>query len=51
MPLFIVLIAVVPVITGFFESFRSRNRLQRNPSYILTMTVMAIVAFVTAVII
>jgi formate hydrogenlyase subunit 4 len=51
MPLFIVLIAVVPVITGFFESFRSRNRLQRNPSYILTITVMAIVAFVTAVII
>jgi formate hydrogenlyase subunit 4 len=51
MPLFIVMIVIVPIITGFFESFRSRNRLQRNPSYILTMTVMAIVAFVTAVII
>jgi formate hydrogenlyase subunit 4 len=51
MPLFIVLIILVPIITGFFESFRARNRLQRNPSYILTMTVMAIVSFITAAII
>ncbi|MDR0385583.1 MAG: NADH-quinone oxidoreductase subunit H [Prevotellaceae bacterium] len=51
MPLFIVLIILVPVITGFFESFRARNRLQRNPSYILTMTVMAIISFITAAII
>jgi formate hydrogenlyase subunit 4 len=51
MPLFAVFIILVPVITGFFESFRARNRLQRNPSYILTMTVMAIVAFITAAII
>ncbi|MDR1886508.1 MAG: NADH-quinone oxidoreductase subunit H [Prevotellaceae bacterium] len=51
MPLFIVLILLVPVITGFFESFRARNRLHRNPSYILTMTVMAIVSFVTAAIV
>jgi formate hydrogenlyase subunit 4 len=51
MPLFIVIIIFVPVITGFFESFRARNRLQRNPSYILTITVMAIVSFITAAII
>jgi formate hydrogenlyase subunit 4 len=51
MPLFVVLIVLVPVITGFFESFRARNRLQRNPSYILTITVMAIVSFITAAII
>jgi formate hydrogenlyase subunit 4 len=51
MPLFVIFIILVPVATGFFESFRARNRLQRNPSYILTMTVMAIVAFVTAAII
>jgi formate hydrogenlyase subunit 4 len=51
MPLFVILIFLVPVVTGFFESFRARNRLQRNPSYILTMTVMAIVSFVTAAII
>ncbi|MDR1897929.1 MAG: NADH-quinone oxidoreductase subunit H [Prevotellaceae bacterium] len=51
MPLFIILIILAPIITGFFESFRARNRLQRNPSYILTITVMAIVAFVTAAII
>ncbi|MDR1584513.1 MAG: NADH-quinone oxidoreductase subunit H [Prevotellaceae bacterium] len=51
MPLFIILIVLVPVIMGFFESFRARNRLQRNPSYILTMTVMAIISFITAAII
>jgi formate hydrogenlyase subunit 4 len=51
MPLFVILIILVPIITGFFESFRARNRLQRNPSYILTMTVMAIVSFITAAII
>ncbi|MDR2026165.1 MAG: NADH-quinone oxidoreductase subunit H [Prevotellaceae bacterium] len=51
MPLFFILLVLIPVITGFFESFRARNRLQRNPSYILTMTVMAIVSFITAAII
>jgi formate hydrogenlyase subunit 4 len=51
MPLFFILIILVPIITGFFESFRARNRLQRNPSYILTMTVMAIISFITAAII
>jgi formate hydrogenlyase subunit 4 len=51
MPLFAVLIILIPIITGLFESFRARNRLQRNPSYILTMTVMAIVSFITAAII
>jgi formate hydrogenlyase subunit 4 len=51
MPVFMILILLIPVITGFFESFRARNRLQRNPSYILTMTVMAIVSFITAAII
>jgi formate hydrogenlyase subunit 4 len=51
MPLFIFLLVLIPVITGFFESFRARNRLQRNPSYILTMTVMAIVSVITAAII
>jgi formate hydrogenlyase subunit 4 len=51
MPLFIVLIVLIPVVTGFFESFRARNRLQRNPSYILTITVMAIISFITAAII
>jgi formate hydrogenlyase subunit 4 len=51
MSLFILLLVAIPVITGFFESFRARNRLQRNPSYILTMTVMAIVSFITAAII
>jgi formate hydrogenlyase subunit 4 len=51
MPLFVVFVILVPVVTGFFESFRARNRLQRNPSYILTITVMAIVSFITAVII
>jgi formate hydrogenlyase subunit 4 len=50
MPLFVVLLAIIPIIVGFFESFRARNRFQRNPSYILTVTVMAIIAFVTAVI-
>jgi formate hydrogenlyase subunit 4 len=50
-PVFIVLLVLIPIITGFFESFRARNRLQRNPSYILTMTVMAIVSFITAAII
>jgi formate hydrogenlyase subunit 4 len=51
MPMFVVLIVLIPIITGFFESFRARNRLQRNPSYILTITVMAIVSFITAAII
>jgi formate hydrogenlyase subunit 4 len=45
---FAAVMAVVPITAGVFESFRARNRLQRNPSYILTVTVMAIVAFVTA---
>lgn len=48
MSLFVIILFVVPVIAGFFESFRARNRFQRNPSYILTVTVMAIIAFVTA---
>jgi formate hydrogenlyase subunit 4 len=51
MPLFIFLLVLIPVVTGFFESFRARNRLQRNPSYVLTITVMAIVSFITAAII
>jgi formate hydrogenlyase subunit 4 len=51
MLLFVVFIITIPIITGFFESFRARNRLQRNPSYILTMTVMAIISFITAAII
>lgn len=51
MPLFTIAIIAVPAVTGFFESFRARNRLQRNPSYILTMTVTAIVSFITAAII
>lgn len=50
MPLFVILLTIIPVIVGFFESFRARNRFQRNPSYILTVTVMALIAFVTAVI-
>ena len=51
MLVFVALILIVPIIVGFFESFRSRNRLHRNPSYILTITVMAIIAFATAAII
>ena len=47
---FIVAVLCSPVITGIFESFRARNRLQRNPSYILTITAMAFVAFLTAAI-
>jgi formate hydrogenlyase subunit 4 len=50
-PLFVALVVLVPVVTGFFESFRARNRLQRNPSYILTIAVMAIISFITASII
>ncbi|MDR2564043.1 MAG: NADH-quinone oxidoreductase subunit H [Prevotellaceae bacterium] len=49
-PLFIFVVLLSPVITGIFESFRARNRLQRNPSYILTITAMAFVAFLTAAI-
>ncbi|MDR0560209.1 MAG: NADH-quinone oxidoreductase subunit H [Prevotellaceae bacterium] len=51
MPVFVILVLAVPVTVGFFESFRARNRLQRNPSYVLTVTVMAIIAFITAAVI
>jgi formate hydrogenlyase subunit 4 len=51
MSTFIAIVLLTPIITGYFESFRARNRMQRNSSYILTIAVMAIVAFVTAAII
>jgi formate hydrogenlyase subunit 4 len=50
MPAFVLLTLSAAVIAGVFESFRARNRMQRNPSYILTITAMAFIAFVTAAI-
>jgi formate hydrogenlyase subunit 4 len=49
-PVFISLVLIVPVVAGVFESFRARNRLQKNSSYILTISAMAFIAFVTAAI-
>lgn len=51
MSLFFVIEAVCAVAIGILESFRARYRLPRNASYMVTITAMAFVAFITAAVI
>ena len=39
------LVAAVGVIVGTVESFRARNRLNRNATYIVTVSALALFAF------
>lgn len=49
--LFMLIELICAVVVGFFESFRARYRLTRNASYMVTITAMAFVAFITAAVI
>lgn len=48
--LFFVVQLVFALIIGLNESFRARNKMSRNPQYVLTLTAIALVAFVVVLI-
>lgn len=48
--LFIVIQAVFAIIVGILESFRARNRMTANPQFILTLSSVALLAFVLVLI-
>lgn len=43
--------AVLAIIIGVIESFRARNKMRNNPKYVLTLTAVALIAFVLILII
>ncbi|MBW6501840.1 MAG: NADH-quinone oxidoreductase subunit H [Bacteroidales bacterium] len=43
--LFLAVQLIFAVIIGFAESFRARNKMNKNPKFILTLTVIALIAF------
>ncbi|MDY0016593.1 MAG: NADH-quinone oxidoreductase subunit H [Candidatus Delongbacteria bacterium] len=49
--LFAVVQALFASTVGILESFRARNRMRKNPDFILTLTAISIVAFVVVIII
>jgi formate hydrogenlyase subunit 4 len=44
--LFIAIQALFAVIVGLLESFRARNKMNKNPKFILTISAIALLAFV-----
>jgi formate hydrogenlyase subunit 4 len=42
--------ALFAVIVGFLESFRARNKMNKNPKFILTISAIALLAFVVILI-
>ena len=44
--LFIVVQALFAIIVGLLESFRARNKMNKNPKFILTVSTIALIAFV-----
>jgi formate hydrogenlyase subunit 4 len=49
--IFIVLEFVLAIAVGLIESFRARNKMMKNPQWIISLSALAIVAFFTALII
>ncbi len=49
--LFILVQVLFAVIIGLLESFRARNKMNKNPKYILTISAIAMIAFVVILII
>ena len=43
--LFLTVQALFAIIVGFVESFRARNKMNKNPKFILTISAIAIIAF------
>jgi len=43
--LFFAVQAFFGIIVGFVESFRARNKMNKNPKFILTISAIAIIAF------
>jgi formate hydrogenlyase subunit 4 len=43
--LFFLVQAVFAVIVGLLESFRARNKMNKNPKFILTLSAIALIAF------
>jgi formate hydrogenlyase subunit 4 len=43
--LFLAVQALFAIIVGFLESFRARNKMNKNPKFILTVSAIAILAF------
>lgn len=48
---FILIQALFPVIVGLLESFKARNKMEKNPQWLLMLSAIAIVAFLTTLII
>jgi formate hydrogenlyase subunit 4 len=48
--LFLAFQALFAVIVGFVESFRARNKMNRNPKFILTISMVALIAFLVILI-
>jgi len=47
---FLLLQLMFGVIIGLLESFRARNKMARNPQFILTLTSIALIAFIVVLI-
>ena len=43
--LFLVVQSVFAIVVGFLESFRARNKMNKNPKFILTLSAIALIAF------
>lgn len=48
--LFILIMTVFAVIVGLVESFRARNKMNKNPKFILTLSAIALIAFLVVLI-
>jgi len=48
--LFLSIMAVFSVIIGLVESFRARNKMNKNPKFILTLSAIALIAFLVVLI-
>jgi len=48
--LFLAVQALFAIIVGFLESFRARNKMNKNPKFILTISAIALLAFVVILI-
>jgi formate hydrogenlyase subunit 4 len=46
MALFLTVQAIFAIIVGLLESFRARNKMNKNPKFILTISAIAVIAFV-----
>ncbi|MFA6570288.1 MAG: NADH-quinone oxidoreductase subunit H [Bacteroidota bacterium] len=48
---FIIIQMILAIVIGFLESFRARNKMEKNPQWIIMLSAIAIVAFLSTLII